>query len=506
MAQDVDLVFLRSAVTCGVLDAAQARHVVEAVAKVRELGASASAQEIAVNRGFLTASQAEQVAASSGLTERPTTRRTDRVGNYRLVEKIGVGGMGVVYRARQLTMDRDVALKILPPRLATDPVFVERFVREARSAARLNHPNIVQGIDVGAADGLYYFAMELVEGEDLKSRIERQGRLSEADALEVALQIARALEHANSHNIVHRDIKPDNILVADGGSVKLADLGLAKRQSDASLTQQLTALGTPLYMSPEQARGTADIDTRTDIYALGATLYHAVVGRPPFLGANATEIITKHLFDAPQSPREAVPELSEGFCRVLAKMLRKRPEARHQSPTELLADLERLAAGRPPVRSATRTPTTPVRRARRRRRRSPLVPIFVTTALFILAAGTWLLYEGLASANEQAHAGPAPRAAPSVRFRVSAPPARPPKPPKPTPRAPGRAAAELRRVRTWIDAHPDDPDGALRRLRRLPQAHPGSRAAAEARQAIAAAEERRAAKDREGLLAACHEG
>jgi len=473
MPKDEDLLFLRSAVEAGLLEQAMADQVLAALEQVEQLGASSCAREIAVNRGLLRARQADRVLSACGLRAPTPARSTGRIGNFRLLERLGVGGMGVVYKARQVTMDRLVALKILPPRSAKDRSFVERFIREARSAARLNHPNIVQGIDVGEADGVYYFAMELVEGESLRERIRRLGRISQGEALGIARQVALALEHANAHNIIHRDIKPDNILLTRNGTAKLADLGLAKRPSDLSVTQPNAQLGTPLYMSPEQARGQSALDTRSDIYSLGATLYHAVVGSPPFTSPNAAAVITKHLFEKPPWPRDAVPELTEGFCNVLMKMLAKKPAARYQSPTQLLEDVNRLIQGRVPIRAVPRATPPGVRRARRRKRRSPLVPIFATTSVFILTVGGWLLYTALAGATEQPGAGAARAEPRALQLR------RAPRQPHPARRAdPGRKAlAELERVRKWVKAKEPDPKVAIRNFRSIAGRYPNTPAA-----------------------------
>jgi serine/threonine-protein kinase len=187
--------------------------------------------------------------------------KQSRIGGYELLATLGKGGMGVVFKARQVSMDRVVALKVLPPHLAENEAFVQRFLREARSAAKLNHPNVVQGIDVGQAEGHYYFAMEFVDGSTVKEMIKQQGRLDEKTALNIVGAVARALEHAHEHGIIHRDIKPDNIMVTRKGEVKLADLGLARTtEKPDTMTIEGTALGTPYYMAPEQVRAQADID------------------------------------------------------------------------------------------------------------------------------------------------------------------------------------------------------------------------------------------------------
>ena len=245
------------------------------------------------------------------------------LGGFELIVKIGQGGMGTVFRARQVSLDREVALKILPSRIAQkDPVFVERFIREARTSAKLNQPNIVQGIEVGKdeATGLYYFAMEFIDGPTAKVLLKQNRVIEEKKTLEICLGVANALVCAHRAGIVHRDIKPDNILLTQRGETKLADLGLARQaldhddgdndqkdekdkkddpfgvgSRDSELTQSGSALGTPSYMAPEQIRGEMDkIDARTDLYELGATMYHMLTGKPPYVAGSSREVMIMH--------------------------------------------------------------------------------------------------------------------------------------------------------------------------------------------------------------------
>jgi serine/threonine-protein kinase len=213
------------------------------------------------------------------------------LGGYELIRKLGEGGMGATYLARQVSMDRLVALKVLKKGLAKKAGFVERFVREAHLAGRLSHANIVQALDVGEAGGFHYLAMDYVEGQTASALIPSGGAMPEAQALDIALQVARALEAAHRQGIVHRDVKPENILVTAEGIAKLCDFGLAREaEGESGLTQTGTALGTPHYIAPEQARGEGGVDVRADIYSLGATLYHLVTGRTPFEGPTAAVV------------------------------------------------------------------------------------------------------------------------------------------------------------------------------------------------------------------------
>ncbi|MHC4202434.1 MAG: serine/threonine-protein kinase, partial [Planctomycetota bacterium] len=216
------------------------------------------------------------------------------IPGYELIETIGAGSSGTVYKARQISMDRLVAIKVLPQKLAQDERFTERFMREARAVAKLNHPNVVTGIDVGEAGGVYYFVMEYVDGESVADRVRREGTVPEKEALEIARQVCLALDCAFKNGIVHRDIKPANILLTRGGEAKLADLGVARHaETEGVATRRV--FGTPYYMSPEQARGDAEIDTRSDIYSLGATLYHLLGGKPPFHGNAPKVVMTKQV-------------------------------------------------------------------------------------------------------------------------------------------------------------------------------------------------------------------
>ncbi|MCK6472684.1 MAG: bifunctional serine/threonine-protein kinase/formylglycine-generating enzyme family protein [Planctomycetes bacterium] len=296
------------------------------------------------------------------------------VGGFEILSKIGSGAMGAVFKARQVSMDRVVALKLLPPKIANkDPVFVDRFIREARASAKLNHPNIVQGIEVGKCPetSLYYFAMEYVDGPTVNGLLKKEGAFDERRALEIVLGVAKALVCAERKGIVHRDIKPDNILIDSRGDPKLADLGLAKRVSDnaggvsmslpslgpaanANLTQAGSTVGTPHYMSPEQAEGKAEeVDIRTDLYALGATLYHMVTGRTPYSGNSAVEILVQHLTAPVPDPSAANPDLSRTTCEIIERLMQKAPADRYQNADMLVRELEAALAS--PLRSGSAT-------------------------------------------------------------------------------------------------------------------------------------------------------
>ena len=295
--------------------------------------------KIMVREGLLTAEQVEEVLAAQR-----RMRKSHVIKGYELLSKIGAGGMGTVYKARKEGIDKIVAIKILTPALARNRQFIERFFREARAAGLLNHPNIVAGFDVGESGGYYYFAMEYVEGRTVGRILADEGRMSEGRALEIATQVAQALEHAAANGLVHRDVKPDNIIVTPTGAAKLADLGLAKATSaDASVTQAGHSIGTPHYSSPEQAKGRTDVDIRSDIYSLGATLYHMVAGRVPFAAGTSAAVLAKHITEELPPIFEMKSDFSQPVARLIKKMMAKDRNTRHASPAELLDDIRQTA-------------------------------------------------------------------------------------------------------------------------------------------------------------------
>ena len=258
--------------------------------------------------------------------------------------------MGRVLQARHVALQREVALKVLGERFASDESYRLRFLKEARAAARLNHPNIVQIYDFGRVESTFYIAMEYVRGESVGDRLRRSGRLDEAEAVAVVCQAAVALGVAHAAGIVHRDVKPDNLIVSVDGVVKLVDLGLAKSAADdANLTQSGVVSGTPHYISPEQIAGFRDVDGRADIYSLGATLFHMVTGRTPFEGSSGMIVVAKHLHDEPADPRELAPGTSAGVCAVIRRMMAKNRDRRYPDIPTLLADLRELESGRLPA-------------------------------------------------------------------------------------------------------------------------------------------------------------
>lgn len=266
------------------------------------------------------------------------------LGGCRLSEKIAHGGMGLIYRACQMNLDRTVAVKILSEDLSRDRSFVERFLEEARSAALLNHHNIVHINDVGELDGVFYFTMEYVDGENLKSILQRKSHLSVERSLAIALQVCGALRHAHAKGIIHRDIKPENIMITLDGVVKLADLGLAKRvdTADDGLTAAGSIFGTPYYMAPEQAKDFSGVDQRSDIYSLGVTLYKMISGKVPFDGRSPIEIMVK-AFDGKRPLLSSLCEdLPEGVEDTVDRMMARHPRDRYQRVDEIVDALKEL--------------------------------------------------------------------------------------------------------------------------------------------------------------------
>jgi serine/threonine-protein kinase len=270
-------------------------------------------------------------------------------GRYELQSELGRGGMGKVWLARDVRLDRQVALKELAPRFAKDETFVSRFLTEARAAARLNHPAIVQIYDFGNDHTGYFLAMEYVNGVSLGALLQQRGFLREAKAISLVRQACEALAVAHRAGIVHRDVKPDNMMVTSSGAFKMVDLGLAKRiDDDHSQTGTGMTMGSPYYISPEQIRSAKTIDHRTDIYSLGATLYHLTTGQLPYDGSSGPHIMSRHLTDELPDPKSHRPELSDGICRIIRAMMAKDPEERYQAVSVVEEDLARLARGAGP--------------------------------------------------------------------------------------------------------------------------------------------------------------
>jgi eukaryotic-like serine/threonine-protein kinase len=331
-------------------------------------------------------------------------------GRYELLELVGRGGMSTVWKAHDRLLDRIVAIKVLHEQFTRDEEYVERFRREARSVAQLSHPNIVTVIDRGEEEGRQFIVFEFVEGENLKQVIERDGRLPVGDALETALQMARALAFAHERGLVHRDVKPQNVLLGEDGQCKMTDFGIARSVDVEGVTITGTVLGTSEYIAPEQARGQR-VDALTDVYSLGVVLYELLTGSVPFQGENFVAIALKHVNELPPSVLERRPDAPPRVAMAVERAMAKNPADRFQSMGELCRELEAaLAELDPASEEATMIARRPVappprRRAERRRRRRRwgiLWPIAAAIAVFAVAAlaayGTFELRDGSPSA------------------------------------------------------------------------------------------------------------
>ncbi|MCU0727420.1 MAG: serine/threonine-protein kinase [Planctomycetes bacterium] len=263
------------------------------------------------------------------------------IGGYQIIERVGRGGMGTVYKAKQLSLNRDVALKVLSSRLLRDGKFIDRFKSEAQAAGKLNHPNIVQVYDVDIERNLHFFSMEFMGGGSLQDKIGKDGKLTWQEALDVLIQATRALIFAEKNKIVHRDVKPDNLMLTSDGQVKLLDLGLARNVDEAESAVDEGIFGTPHFISPEQAQGKT-VDHRADLYSLGATAYRLLSGRTPFEGANVREIIQQQISAEPPPLRKLAPDTPEELAATVARLMRKNADERYASAADLLEDLEKI--------------------------------------------------------------------------------------------------------------------------------------------------------------------
>jgi len=326
----------------------------EEIGQCREIQSQAAAEasqkslaRILVDGGMVTERQIARVKTTI------EAARRQQIPGYQLLKKIGSGAMATVFMAKQLSLDRIVAIKVLPRRLSESAEYVKMFYKEGKAAAKLNHPHIVQAIDVGEAGGYHYFVMEYVEGHTLYDDLAGGKVFSESEALEIIIQIARALEHAHGQGLIHRDVKPKNIMITPDGVAKLADMGLARSAADldAAKAEAGRAFGTPYYISPEQIRGDLNVDFRADIYSLGATMYHLLTGKVPFEAPTPAAVMHKHLKEELTPPDHLNVNLSAGVGEVVEVMMAKDRRRRYASTADLLLDLEAIAAGEAPLQA-----------------------------------------------------------------------------------------------------------------------------------------------------------
>lgn len=311
--------------------------------------------DLLVEMGAVTTGQLKRVAEDLKEAE-----RTSEIPGYRFLAKLGEGSMGVVYKAEQVSLRRVVAIKILSRHFARNKDFINRLETEARLGAQLASEHIPQIHERGEAAGQHFLVMEFVEGVSVRHVLDPGERWNQAEALYIATQATEALRYLHAHDIVHRDVKPDNLVVTPEGIVKLMDLGLARHIKDQHRISVETgnAIGTPFYISPEQIIGARDVDGRSDFYSLGATLYHMLTGKPPFDVGKPVEILEAHMKQPPEPPKSLRPSISAETNAIVLRLLEKHPDKRYQSAKDLLRDLrdarQRLKSGSGRASEATR--------------------------------------------------------------------------------------------------------------------------------------------------------
>jgi len=374
-----DEAFAQHVLKAGLVTEAQVQAAMREQAACATRGESFSIAQVLVRQAILTPALLENIERKLQ-TQREEAKR---LGPYRILKKLGEGGMGIVYLAEDPATGLKVALKVLPKVAAREADAVGRFLREVDSARKLEHPNIVRASSSGEDKGFHYYVMEYVNGETLGERLKRQKVLPAEEATKMALQVALGLKYAHEQGFIHRDIKPDNVIVSKEGVAKILDMGLSKNIDEAQTFMTVTgfAVGTPHYIAPEQARGDKTIDGRADIYSLGATYYHLVTGETPFHGVTAIELITQHLNKQIPDPRDIRDGIPDGVVHIIRRMMAKNPQDRYRTCSELATDLELVLGGQSPssqaleaARSAVALPMAREARERFRAQRRGLRP------------------------------------------------------------------------------------------------------------------------------------
>jgi serine/threonine-protein kinase len=308
-------------------------------------------EDIALELGLLGETEIRAVRKAIERFKKDDRQRSQlQIPGYRIIDLIGEGGLGRVYKAEQISMGRLVALKVLHKHWVKDDEFRKRFLLEARIVGKLSHNNLIQVIDVGKERGWYYFSMEYVDGRSVEDLIEEQGHLDVKLAIDITIQTLRAIQYISRFDLVHRDIKPSNIMQTSSDIAKLGDFGFVKSRPELEkeLGMSGMVLGTPDYISPEQAMGADDVDFRSDIYSLGASLYHMVTGTPPFEGSSSS-VMEKHIRAPLPSPKKAYADVPDELCHVIEKMMAKNPKDRYGDFKDLFEDLELVKTGASPA-------------------------------------------------------------------------------------------------------------------------------------------------------------
>lgn len=348
-AADHDL--LQTGVEVGYLSAAQVEVVLKRLSDLRGGGLRVGAGQVLLERRYLTSRQLNLLMAEvekrrraeDAGTKPPAEAPVHALGQYEILEALSEKGQARVFKARDTVLNRPVVLKVLSRNLADDPMWSERFKREVQLAGQLSHPNIITAYGAGEAEGCPLLAFEYLDGASLGERLEREGNVPEKTAWLIAREVAKGLAYAASKGILHRDIKPENILCSRSGEVKIIDMGLSKSMTDElNLTTVGTTVGTPFYISPEQARGTKDLDGRTDLYSLGCTAFHMLTGSVPFMGESLTDVMVKHTEAPRPDPRSLLPEISEASAKLVMRMMAINPQDRPHSATELVIEIDAL--------------------------------------------------------------------------------------------------------------------------------------------------------------------
>ena len=313
------------------------------------------------------------------------------IGDYKLVAKLGAGGMGSVFRAQHRQTGQIVAFKVLMPSDAKNKRMVIRFQRESKIALSVKHPNIVEGLDAGVVGNLCFLAMEYVDGEALSDLLKREKRISRERTVDLMIKVASGLSYAHAKGLIHRDIKPENILLGRDGSVKICDLGLAREVKDTGFTMMGAALGTPKYMSPEQVAGSKQIDARTDVYSLGATVYHMLAGQTPYQAKSGAMMMAAQVSGKFTPLLEIAPDVDPALAQIVERCMQKDVSSRFASMDDLIAALKGLKGRRRSASPAGRPgPSAPAAKRRAAKSSGGLVVVLgILVVLGVIAAGVW---------------------------------------------------------------------------------------------------------------------